>query len=99
MTSAAGLIRERNVEVLGDRYDLAERFGAVEWCAAILDEKKFLVVLLRELAREQRAADPDAAETIGRLRAALDLLHGDTVDLGSLEAIIGGAIRELGGRP
>lgn len=95
--SAASLLRERN-ELLTDRFPLAERLGLVEWTGAIVEEKAHIVLVLRALVHEQRATDPDAAEVIGRLRAALDLLRRDPVDVGSLDTIIAGAIVALGGQ-
>ena len=96
--TAVSLIAERN-ETISDRYDVAEAVYAFEWLEAVLDEKRFLVALLRELVREQRPAVATSdAEIVGRLHAALDLIHSNTVDVGSLEAIVAGAIRALGGR-
>ena len=97
MSAAAPLIVQRNRK-LGVRYDVAESCGQLEWLASILDEKQFLAELLRELACEPTPANASDAELVGRLRAALDLLHSDTVDVASVAAVIGGAIRALGGR-
>jgi hypothetical protein len=81
---------------IGVRYDVAEQCGQIEWLAAVLDEKRFLRDLLRQLAHEGRPAPTDE-ETIGRLRAVLDLLESSTVDVQSVAAVVRGTIRALGG--
>ena len=95
--SVASLLVEWSDD-LGDRFDVAEQCGAIEWCADVLDSKRRIVLVLRELVREQRVVDPDAAETIGRLEAARDVLAADVVDVRAVDAILVGAIRALGGR-
>ena len=90
------LIVERNAK-LTDGFNVADDFGQIEWCAEYLQQKAFLVELLRELAREQRPAPTDE-ETIGRLQAAVDLLEADAVDVHSVATVVRGTIRALGGR-
>ena len=69
--TAARLIVARNTDVLSDRYDVAEAAGKLEWLVAILDEKRFLLELLRELALERRSVVP-----VSEFRAALYLALG-----------------------
>jgi len=62
----------------------------------VVEEKEHIVSVMRALAQEYRPAPPDA-ETLGRLRAVLDLLESSSVDVRSVAAVVRGTIRALGG--
>lgn len=93
--SAATLVTERN-SLLTDRYDVAESVLAFEWLEAVVEEKAFLVAVLREIVREQRPV-ATAQETLGRLHTLLGLLDMDVVDVASVRAAVRAAVRALGG--
>lgn len=95
--SAARLLRDWSADLV-DRGNFAADIGALEWIADAVASQERIRDVLRELVREQRAADPDTAETIGRLRAAVDLLHEPVVDVPAVVAVINSTIRALGGR-
>jgi hypothetical protein len=92
-SSAARLIVERN-ELLTERFDSAASIGALEWIAAVVQEKELLVALMRTLRSDRSGSD---GELVGRLYAALELLDEDVIDVGSVQSVIRGAIRAAEG--
>ena len=58
---------ERNQEI-GERYDVAESFGQLEWLAAILDEKQFLVELLRTIVAQPMLRRDLMLQALGAIR-------------------------------
>jgi hypothetical protein len=60
IVAAVRLLRARS-ELLTERYDLAERFYALEWIEDILQEKALIVGVLRALVEER---DPPAGLTV-----------------------------------
>jgi hypothetical protein len=91
---ARALLVERN-HCLTDRFGVADSCGQLEWLADVIEQKRVILLVLRALAREP--SPPAYAETIGRLRAARDLIAADIVDLTSVDAVLVGTIRALGG--
>jgi hypothetical protein len=90
-------IVERSAQ-LTDRFDQAGSIGALEWCAAALQEKEFLRDLLVELVRQTRPPTPlvsTEVEITGQIRAVLDLLDRRSPDWGSIATILLGVLRDI----